>query len=94
LETSNFLKSNFRVDILTTPSTRGGILTRKLREREDELARLTGFNIKFQEAGGTQMLRMFSTHLDGGLHCGRKPWPPCDSSEESNRGESRARTLV
>ena len=80
--------------VIFVPSTRGGILTRKLREREDELARLTGFSIKFQEAGGTQMLRMFSTNLGGGLHCGRKPCPPCDSSEESNRGDCRARNLV
>ena len=80
--------------VIFVPSTRGGILTRKLREREDELARLTRFSIKFQEAGGTQMLRMFSTNLGGGLHCGRKPCPPCDSSEESNRGDCRARNLV
>ena len=79
--------------MIFVPSTRGGIITRKLREREDELARLTGFSIKFQKAGGTQMLRMFSTNLGGGLHCGRKPCPPCDSSEESNRGDCRARNL-
>ena len=80
--------------VIFVPSTRGGVLTRKLREREDELARLTGFSIKFQEARGTQMLRMFSINLGGGLHCGRKPCPPCDSSEESNRGNCRARNLV
>ena len=59
--------------MICVPSTRGGILTRKLREKEDELAGLTEFSIKFQEAGGTQMLRMFGTNLGGGLHCGRKP---------------------
>ena len=70
--------------VIFVPSTRGGGLTRKMRETEVELAKLTGFSIKFQEAGGTQMLRMFNTNLGGGLHCGRKPCPPCDSSEESN----------
>ena len=80
--------------VIFVPSTRGGILKRKLREREDELARLTGFSIKFQKAGGTQMLRMFSTNLSGGLHCGRKSCPPCDSIEENNRADCRARNLV
>jgi hypothetical protein len=68
--------------VIFVPITRGGVLTRKLREREQELARLTGFGIKFQEASGTKMINMFSTNLGGGLHCGRKPCPPCDSNEE------------
>ena len=80
--------------VIFVPSTRGGMLTRKLRDREVELAKLTGFSIKFQEAGGTQMIRMFNTNLGGGLHCGRKPCPPCDSSEEGRRGDCRAQNLV
>ena len=80
--------------VIFVPSTRGGILTRRLREREVELSKTTGFGIKFQEAGGTQMIRLFNTNLGGGLHCGRKPCPPCDSSEEGKRGDCKAQNLV
>ena len=80
--------------VIFAPSTRGGVLTRKLREREEELSRMTGFGIKFQEAGGTKMINMFNTNLGGGLHCGRKPCPPCDSNEEGKRDDCRARNLV
>ena len=80
--------------VIFVQSTRGGVLTRRLREREVELAKLTGFGIKFQEGGGTQMVRLFNTNLSGGLHCGRKPCPPCDSGEEGKKGDCKAQNLV
>ena len=45
------------------------------REREEILAGLTGFRIRFQEAGGTQLANMFSTDLAKGKHCERKGVP-------------------
>ena len=42
--------------VVFVPSIRGGILVRRLREREETLANITGFGIKFEEAVGTQLL--------------------------------------
>jgi hypothetical protein len=80
--------------VIFVPSTRGGVLTRKLRDREEEMKRLAGFGIKFQDAGGTKMANLFNTNLGGGLHCGRKPCPLCDSNLEDRREDCRARNLV
>ena len=66
---------------------------RRLREREETLANITGFGIKFQEAGGTQLLNMFDTNLGKGLHCARTPCPPCDTHSEG-RDDCRARNVV
>ena len=44
-----------------------------MRENEEKLAKLTGFRIKIQEAGGM----LFSTDLAKGEHCGRVGCPPC-----------------
>ena len=45
--------------VIFVPSTRGGILVRKLRDREETLAGITGFGVKFQEAGGSRLMKMF-----------------------------------
>ena len=37
------------------PNTRGGLLAKQLQEDEDRLCVLTGFRIKIQETGGTQL---------------------------------------
>jgi hypothetical protein len=79
--------------VVFVPSTRGGMLTRKLREREEVLAGITGFKIRFQEAGGSQLGNMFSTDLGKGNHCGRK-CPPCDGSDSENRQNCKARNIV
>ena len=79
--------------VVFVPSTKGGILTRKLREREEVLAGLTGFRIRFQEAGGTQLANMFSTDLAKGKHCGRKVCPTCTSSDDK-KPNCRARSLL
>ena len=65
------------------PNTRGGILVRKLRDREETLAGITGFGVKFQEAGGTWLMNMFNTNFGKGLHCGRTPYPPCETINEA-----------
>ena len=41
--------------VMFIPSTRGGLLTRMMREREFELSKITKFKVKMQEAGGIQM---------------------------------------
>ena len=75
------------------PSSKGGILVRKLREREEILAELTGFRIKYQEAGGTQLKSMFSTYLGRGAHCGRGNCHPC-SMEGESRQNCRVKNIV
>ena len=79
--------------VVFVPSTRGGMLTRKLREREEVLAGITGFKIRFQEGGGSQLGNMFSTDLGIGNHCGRK-CPPYDGSNSENRQNCKARNIV
>ena len=49
--------------VMFIPSSRGGILTSMLREKEDEMVRITRFRVKFQEAGGVKLARMFSTSI-------------------------------
>ena len=59
------------------------MLVRKLNEEEDRMADLTGFRIKFQEAGGSKLVNCFEKDLGKGQHCGRKPCPPRDSSDRT-----------
>ena len=70
--------------VLFVPSTRGGILARKLRE-EEVMSEITGFKIRFQEAGGTQLRNKFNTDLGRGKHCGRKDCHPCDVDGDSRQ---------
>ena len=46
------------------PSTRGGLLVRKLEEDEDKMADMTGFWIKFQTAGGSQLINCFALAVE------------------------------
>ena len=78
--------------VVFVPSTRGGLLVRKLKEEEDRMADITGFRIKFQEAGGSKLINCFDKDLGKGLHCGRTPCPPCDSTDK--RQNCRSRNLV
>ena len=75
------------------PNTKGGTLTRKLREIEDELSSVTGFRIKFKEAGGRQLQNLFNTDLGAGIHCGRTLCPPCDMNGDK-RGTCRSRNML
>jgi hypothetical protein len=46
---------------------------------------MTGFRVKFQEAGGLQLKNCFSTDLSRGDHCGRKVCPPCEQDTENRQ---------
>ena len=69
--------------VLFIPSTKGGVLTKMMRDNEKELAKITRFRVKFQEAGGIQLAMMFSTDLAKGEACQREDCPPCTSKEEN-----------
>ena len=45
------------------PSSRNGILLKRMRENEEKLTDMTGFTFSYSEAGGKQLGRMFSTNL-------------------------------
>ena len=79
--------------VVFVPNTKGGILVKKLKEKEDSMSDITGFRIRFQEAGGSQLKNMFNTDLAKGKHCGRTPCPPCDGPGE-NKDNCRSRNLV
>ena len=80
--------------VVFVPNTKGGMLVRKLRERENILGGLTGFRVKFQEAGGSKLASLFSTDLSKGAHCGRSPCPPCDTNEAGKRPNCRSRNVI
>ena len=50
--------------------------------------------MKYVEAGGTQLIRLFNQDLGKGTHCGRKTCPPCDTSEEGKRQNCRTRNIL
>ena len=62
--------------VVFVPSTKGGLLLRKMIEMEETMSRITGFRIKYQEAGGSKMINLFSQDLGKRLHCDRTPCPP------------------
>jgi hypothetical protein len=45
--------------VMFIPSTRGGLLTKMMRNREVEMAKITRFKVRMQEAGGIQLARLF-----------------------------------
>jgi hypothetical protein len=55
--------------VVFVPPTRGGKLVEMLTEKEEKLANITKFRVKYQEAGGTKLGLLFST---AGGACGRK----------------------
>ena len=71
--------------VVFVPSTKSGILAKKLRENEEKMSEKTGFKIKFQEAGGTRLEIMFSTDLGKGEHFGRSVCPPCNQNQENRQ---------
>ena len=40
------------------------------------------------------MANLFNTNMGSGIHCCRKPCPPCDSNKENRREDCRVRNLV
>ena len=80
--------------VMFVQSTRRGILVNKLKEGEDELARITGFRIKYQEAGGVQLSKIFSTDLARDQPCGRNVCWPCQTSKEGETKNCKARSIL
>ena len=67
------------------PSSKGGILTSLMKEKEESLVKMTRFRVKIQEAGGTKLANMFSTDLTAGDSCGRDDCRPCGSKSEQRQ---------
>ena len=80
--------------VMFVPNTKNGLLLAKLMEREEILSQLTGFRIKFAEAGGTQLGNMFSLDMGKGQHCRREVCIPCDLTEERRRQDCKTRNLL
>ena len=78
--------------VVFVPSTRGGILINSLKEEEDRMAEMTGFRVKFQEAGGSILANAFSKNLGAGQPCGREKCPPC--MESGGKVDCKAKSIV
>ena len=70
------------------PSTRNGVLIKALKEAETEMSKMTRFHVRYQEAGGIQLARLFSTDLGKGCHVGDKS----DTLEEDMEKMKRYQT--
>ena len=78
--------------VIFVPSTRGSVLLNSLKEDEDKMAEVTGFRVKYQEAGGAILTNAFNKNLGMGLDCGRAACPPCRKPE--GRVNCKARNIV
>ena len=78
--------------VVFVPSTNGSLLLKTLKEDEERMAALTGFKIKYQEAGGSVLCNAFCKDLGKGQHCMRKDCPPCNGSDK--RENCRSKNLV
>ena len=79
--------------VVFVPPSKGGKLLGMLKDKEDELARITKFRVRYQEAGGTKLGLMFSTDLGAGEGCGRNDCQPCGSRKEK-RPNCKARSIL
>ena len=52
-----------KATVVFVPSTRGSILIQSLKAEEDQMAELTGFRVKYQEAGGSTLANAFDKNL-------------------------------
>ena len=57
--------------VVFVPATDREELKEMLKEKEEEMAKLTKFRIRFPEAGGTMLGLLFSTNLGVGEACRR-----------------------
>jgi hypothetical protein len=80
--------------VMFVPSTKRSILINSLKEREQELSSITGFRVKYQEAGGIQLGKMFSTDLARDMPCGRVSCWPCKTSSEKESKNCKARSVL
>ena len=78
--------------VIFVPSTRGSVLIKSLKEDEDMMAGITGFRVKYQEAGGSKLTNFFEKDLASGQQCGRVECPPCRKQE--GRVNCKARNVV
>jgi hypothetical protein len=79
--------------VMFVPSMKGGILLKKLKEKEQELSKLTGFKIKYVEMGGAKLGNSFSTNLCKGMHCQKVSGGPCNINGEK-REDCRSRNIT
>ena len=74
--------------VMMVPSTKGGILIKKLKEDEEKMVEISGFRTKYNELGGRKMGTLFPTNLSANLPCGRETCHPCsflgDGKKKSN----------
>ena len=56
------------------------------------MAEMTGFRVKYQEAGGSTLANAFNKNLGSGQHCGRTTCPTCVKPE--GREDCKARNIV
>ena len=63
------------------PWTAHGLLAGKLKAAEDRLAALTGFRVKYAEAGGVPLWRQFSTKLGDEQGCGMEACVTCSKED-------------
>ena len=80
--------------VMCVPNTKGAILLKKLKGRENIMSNICGFEVKYVEAGGTQLIRLFNQDLGKGLHCGREVCPPCDTTKVEKRQHCRTRNIL
>ena len=87
---------NERIETTTVvfvPPTRGGKLAQMLKEKEDDLANITKFRIRYQEAGGTKLGIIFSIDLGAGEACRRQDCQPC-LSRKDRRPNCRSQSIL
>ena len=56
------------------------------------MAEMTGFRVKYQEAGGSVLANTFDNNLGSGQHSGRVSCPPCEKPDR--RENCRSRNIV
>ena len=78
--------------VVFVPSTKGSLFIKSLKEDEDKMAEVTGFRVKYQEAGGDILTNFFDKNLASGKHCGRPECPPC--MMQDGKVNCKARNIV
>ena len=80
--------------VMIVPNTKGGLLVNRLKVKEPVWCDLTGFRVKYAEAGGTPLINMFNQDTGKGAHCNREVCHPCDSTIEEKRQNCRERSVL
>ena len=80
--------------VMFIPSTKNGTLIKTLKEAEIEMSRITRFRVRYQEAGGIQLARLFSTDLGKGQPCGREECQPCGRQDDEKIPNCKQSSIV